>query len=287
MMQIDRQELRGSVHALCKRLEQATASDAEAERQARKCGKMAGFGFGGAFLSVFLAAFGSSFGLVVLWVLPPLGIAVGVFGLVKYLRWSKFDLDNRKLGTALRVLQMIEVDTPKDVPMTVVLDLRDYRKGGELRDKQEERISFQLVRTFKYEHQWLEIDGTLADGSSYRLTVTERITRKEKPKRKYTKVREATRAMVGLELSIKPHWGTPENAAAMLQQQQPPAALRLEKIAVRGRKLSLALSTGTTTSLKARYGTTTEGEENLVVGDTLLQAMVWVYDALGRARTAA
>lgn len=201
---------------------------------------------------------------------------------------GKYDLDDRKLETVVRSLTMIAADTPRTTIMRLMVDFRDYQKGGELTSKDQPGFFSSAPKVLKYAHEWLTLEGELADGSNYRLGVSDSVTRKEKRKRKYTKVKASTRGVIVVQLKLKPaRYGDAAALAASLQSAPPPpGSLELRGASANGRTLRVALRTQPSLTVTGR-GTQSSGESNILTGDTVLQAMLWIYDTLGRARSAA
>jgi len=182
---------------------------------------------------------------------------------------------------------MLRADTPMQSDVELELDLREYKEGGELVDQQKEGGSGG-VRNFRYQHSWLALTGALADGTRYRLAVSETVNRKEKPKRKgRVKLKERTAGSVQLQLRPKPgKYGPPESIVEALQQTPPQPPLALKSVRAAGPRLAATLVTGQHVKVTARRNSGEQGEENVVKSDALLSALLWAYDGLGRAAKA-
>ena len=87
----------------------------------------------------------------------------------------------------------------KNQPAAPCLYWESYEKGGK-RTHHEKSLAFRFMlmrlyhQVFKFEHEWLRVDATLADGSQLRLSAGEDFRRKHKPVMKKTaaKTAEAT-----------------------------------------------------------------------------------------------
>jgi hypothetical protein len=273
-MQVGAHELKGTADVLLRQLEAAERRDDVAEKQAKRYGCLmaACIVFGVISLPV-SAAF------------PPLlllaaALLVGavVFG-VKRAKEKAFDLDDHKLETALRVLRILRTDIPAQEVVTLKLDFRDYRAGGRLVTK--EGGWFSSLKVYDYEHAWFDLDLRLADGNVVSIAVRQEITRKEKSKRKYTKVRE--RVSSDVLLGVKLREGTAEDVRARLAGAPPGLAVR--RLDGQGAHLRVALTGGEALTQKGRFGASTTGTP--LGADALLGALLWVYGAVAPPAKAA
>ncbi len=219
-----------------------------------------------------------------LWLIPAALLAVAIFFFVKMSQASDFDLDDRKLETVVKLLRMLNADTPQESEVTVDIDFRSYKKGGEkLKDEKPAPWQQQLA----YEHSWLGLRGVLMDGNRYDLRVTDLAAVKKKTKRKYTKVKERIRSRLDIALRLKS--ADPAQVAAHLEQSARPASLVLRSARHRGRRLTCSLMTPEYTWFKGRGDAVRDavretGPEHRVSGDHILKALLWIYDGVGRVR---
>jgi len=275
--------LEATLPSLLQCLEVARADDSKAEARVRTYGKLMVACLLGAAASLFVGFFGLTLGLApVLWLIPGLLL---VALLLAVLRWDtrRSDLDDRRLIAALRVIRMLQADTPVGSEAELHLDFRDYQKGGQKTGQQGRW--YNAVRSKQYRHEWFRLTGALADGTRYRLAATDAVSRKEKRKRKYTKVRERYRGLIQLQLRLRPETCSDLSALATTLRGPPaPPKLHVRSTAARGRRLVATLAgTGTMTRVRGRYRPTQQGREYLVNGDMLLQTMLWAYDGIGRS----
>jgi len=287
-MKVDSYHFKSKLLPLLQQLEQAQKDDALAEAKIKKAGCTGGLLFLGGFMGFFGAAFATDWGAPGLVFAVPVGLVLAalVF-VVKAVRLGKFDLDNRKLECAVGLLRMLRADTPLMSDVELDLDLRQYKEGGKLVDEQKQG-GLGGARSYRYEHGWLAVSGALADGTRYKLGVTESIARKEKPKRKgRVKVKERTSGVVQLLLRPKAgKYGAPEAMVQTLQQTAPKPPLQLKSVRAAGPRLAATLVTGQHVKITARNNSGESGEENLLSLDVLLSALLWAYDGLGRAAKA-
>ncbi len=277
-MKVDVHHFENKPTPLLRRFEAAQVTDKEAERKLRLF-RVGCVGFAVATAASFFLAINYPW----LFALSALLLTVVVVFAIQARKYTQYDLDDRKLETVVRLLQMLRVDTPPDEDVKLAVDFRDYRKGGKQLSRQSSGV-FNSETSYKYSHGWLDLSGILADGNGFRLAVTESIYRKERKKRKYTKVKERIQGLVTVEVRLKvSRYGDPQAVMTALEQAPSPAPLVLKKIRVRGRKLAVSLVTEWAMKTKGRYGPEQHGQEHLIDGDAVLGALLWVYNALGTA----
>lgn len=259
--------------------ERVHQEDEAAERRSAR-GRNFAIGSGVAwFVSMFVAGFihpmlfvGS--GLLLLGV-----VAGGVYWYIH----QRHDLDDRKVATVLRLLRVLRADVPATQKLLVHIDHRSYRKGGTLLEKS----NAGGVRFFRYEHPWLGLRARLADGSTVALAITDRVRRKEKPKRKYTKVAEHTVSRVTVAVRLARRYGDAAVVAERLRGRALGERFELRQVVGRGRVVKATFVTPVAASFTNRSGTQTSGVEALGSGDTLLLALRWIYGGLAAVPRAA
>ena len=289
MLKKDIYRLQEKAEQLKQKFKTALQSDTLAEKMKKRWSVVLIVGGIVAFLGLFAAASMAESGMSWGWLLPAAAAVAAVVGLVNFLRYDRYDLDNRKLELASTLLGALAADTPITESLQLTLDFRDYRKGGSLtgEDKEGGWLGGR-VRIYRYEHAWLDLRGRLADGNTYRIGVVDRVTRKEKPKRKYTKVRETIRGEVQVQLGVKvSRYGDPSRAAALLEETPPPAPLFRRSVRAGARRLKVVLGSPPSVEVRGRSQGSKEGEANLVTGEAIIKTMLWVYDGLAQARQGA
>ncbi len=263
-MQVGAYTFKGTADVLVRQLEAAERRDNEAEVKAKRYGCTTAFCFVFGIVLSFVAI-----GFPLLLLLGPPLVVAGIVFAVKYSREKKHDLDDRKLEAALRVVQVLRTDIPAQEEVDLRLDFRDYRVGGRLVEKQ--GGWFSSLKVYEYEHAWLDFSARLADGNVVGVAVTDEVTRKEKSKRKYTKVRE--RVSSDIALSLKLREGSAEDVRARVSGA--PRGLAIRRLDARGARLTAVLRGGQALTQKGRTGSSTTGEP--LGADTLLGALLWVY----------
>lgn len=276
----ERYELTEPIEGLLARLRAVHAGDKAAEREASGHGWRAVL----AAIAAALATFGiGPFGWPAA-IAAAACAAAAIASLVLHRLAKRFDIDDRKVATVLQFLKIVAADTPPAAPLRVQVDFRPYEDGGTRQSAEKQGGFFSpapTVRVYKYEHNWLTIGGRLADGNAYLLRVVDRVTRKEKPKRKYTKVRESIRGSVELALRLRPRYGDPEAVLARLKRARAPEPLRVVRVRLAGRSLRAELAKPAALRVSARHGASEPAADAFVDGHSLLAALLWAYAAVG------
>lgn len=193
--------------------------------------------------------------------------------LVAWILLARFDLDDSRLDAPRRFLEVAGRDLRSDRPMKVTVDLRDHRARAFRRP-----VDGRKGRCKAFRMRWLELEGRLEDGTALCLSVERDIRRKEKPKRKYTKVNE--RLQDRIDLALRPATSDAETLRSALP---PLPGLQVRSLEVRGDRICVSLLTPVATSLTNRAGTYHNDHERLAGGETLLRALVWLYGGVRRA----
>lgn len=133
-----------------------------------------------------------------------LGALVGaIYCGAKWSRFGKFNLEDRRFLLPRKVLSYLTHDMAPDQPLVVRLDFRPYRDAAFLKGQSAAGM-FTSQRSYQYVVPWLVLRGQLLDGQRFELELTTIAKRKEKRKRKYTKVRESFHERLQLALRVKP-----------------------------------------------------------------------------------
>jgi hypothetical protein len=271
-MRVDAYTFHESADALVERLERATVEDKSAERTSKILLVLTLVGW---IAGVLLTVFGGLYPV----------LAVPVLLNILYFRTKRHDLEDRKLETALKFFRVLRADIPAGEPVDLRIDFRSHQKGGRLVSKEGGMLK---QRVTVYEHEWFAARARLADGTEVQVTVTADITRKEKPKRKYTKVRERWFESVEIAAKLKDLYGDAGAIAGALQKSPPPQGLSVRRVRGADGRVRASLETREFRSTTGRAASASvAGEENRVNGDLLLGGMVWCYRGISGARKAA
>lgn len=218
--------------------------------------------------------------------LPFLGLLLVVPVLALVAREHGHDVDDRKLDAAIELIRTLRADVPAAEPIQLLLDFREYHQAGTKRvdpAAPKAKAKAKPGQPEKYLHKWLEVRTTLADGTAVDAAITDRVSRKSKPKRKYVKVKETFVSDVSLLLRLDKRYGPAEQVIPRLGHH-PDLSWCNERVKRgRGRRLFLAVRTPAARRSNGR-GTSAafQGVPRLGSGTTILAMLSWAYYGLGR-----
>lgn len=178
--------------------------DAEAERQSKYWGRRAGVGCGTMVLGIIAAftAFNMEFipvGIGAIAVIV-IALAAAIYCGINYGKWSARDIENRRYQLLTKLVDHLSCDMARDSTLEVRLDGNSYHKPEYLHAPDGGVIS---TDSAAYRLPWLTLSGELLDGHRFSIQATQFVKRKEKRKRKYTKVKEALTERVDIEVRCK------------------------------------------------------------------------------------
>ncbi len=110
---------------------------------------------------------------VVIWPLAILAVLLLIAAVVFSVKWgraSKLDLENRRYELVAQLLELVGRDSDWSQPLHVYLDLRPADHGSKLQSTHEQ--SPWTIQTFI--DPFMSLEGTLGDGTRYKLGATER-----------------------------------------------------------------------------------------------------------------
>ncbi len=262
------------------------SQDAFIEEQVKVTGRTAGWWWAGLVASIILTfiSLNNAPSLVVV-TLPAalLCLIMGIIWSSRNAKCKKQDRENRRIELARTFFEVIGHDVPRRNQCAVSISFDDYRIHGQLVEKQKAGF-FGSIRTFKYRDSWFSARGLLYDGNRFRLTIDQTIHRKEKAKRKYTKINERIEEQITLVLKV-----SAETYPNLPQLQLTPGkfnGLHITRTDVRNGMVRVRCETPQATTVKGRSGTQAWGYDNLADGATLLKLFVFVYSKLQDCRAA-
>ena len=107
------------------------------------------------------------------------------------------------------------------------------------------------------------------------------MTRKEKSKRKYTKVNERKSAEITVTVDFDDRYGGSAKVVERLKASGSPMRMSLKSLSAEGTVVKAVVESNDLRVLTGRYGATTTGDENRVDGDTVLKLLLWIWQGLG------
>lgn len=194
------------------------------------------------------------------------------------------DLENRKIFTGMELFSVLGQDIPAKAQCSLDIDFQGYRKHGKLLNKKTEGI-FGSIRIYEYEDSWFSASGKLHDGNDFKISIDQSVKRKEKSKRKYTKVAESFTERVKLAIKIDektyPGFGNlPQYLAAGVSV----ADLVIQKADLVNSTFRLSATSPLYRRSNSRYGTGSTGDDALVTGKKLIALFIHVYRHLQQCR---
>jgi hypothetical protein len=206
----------------------------------------------------------------------PAGVLLVVFAILAF-RYHRLDIEDRKLQTVMRVLKMLRADIPRDQRVSLTVDLRPFTAGA--REKK--------GNVTRYQHRWLELTTTLADGNTITLGVIDRVKQKSK--------RRGTRTLAHSDVRIAVRFAKryrPIGPIADALRGHAPGAGRPGRFQPGARDRSpeaerhLQASYRTRPLVGSAPAGAPRGWDGLATADTLLSTVSHVYLGIARARRA-
>ncbi len=260
-------DFQDTADGLLARLAVAASEDRQAEAKAKKLGILAGFSLLLSILLVF-ANFFKAAGFVLVSV---------IVWLVFYKLTKAHDLENRKVEMAAKLLKMIRADAPAQEQISLKIDFRGYKEGGEVVDAKSEGFGSTVQ---KFRDPWLALVARLADGNVVRLDVTDDVTLKSKRKRKYTKERERFATQVDLSLRPQACYGDPTAIAGRLKLITPPRVFTLKGIRVNESRIHASFETGPMLTVRSPRAPLLPDMSKALTAEDLLGVLMWAYRGL-------
>jgi len=203
-----------------------------------------------------------------------------------YSKYSRMNLENRRYASVTAILKYLSRDMAPDATVDVRIDFNSYLDPRFISANSPAGI-FGSVSSKSFKLPWLTLAGKLLDGSRFQLSAMILGKRKEKRKRKYTKVREGFRERVALSLAVKAaKFPKLAELPARLQAQNPPTPYQPMGIRVEDNVIQLI---GTTHLHQRSFGrnqtvTKTSPTESFSKLDNFLQLFLLAYHGLDLCR---
>jgi hypothetical protein len=199
------------------------------------------------------------------------GVLAGTIGLaiVGNLLFGKNDVDDRKLALPSDLLDTLRPELKPARPVHIAIDFRAY-----------DRAAGKRQGSGAFEHpRWLQVELPLLDGTRARLEVSTRVKRKEREKRKYTKVKDKIVDEIRVELRAPRELSPP----ADVQTRFNVPGMRIKDARVSGRAARFVFECGPAITLSLRASWWWKDIESLVDSQKLLGALVFAYKATAAA----
>lgn len=267
--------------ALLMRCQQLHTADKVAEKRKSLFGLLGGLAIGATVLAVFAGAISEVAEILI-------GAAVfGALAVVLFVVRSilgRADIDDRKLHVASRLVDALRPELHKKRPVKLWMDFAGYEKSM----KDSSVSLFGGSGTKLYVKPWLRMSFVLLDGTEVALHARTTCKRKQKAKRKYTKIKDSV--VDELNLFVKPPSSvaldpsaTPRVHAAM---GGPSPIPRPKGVKVKPRMVQMSFRWGPGRRLRGRGGWSSSGLSQLLDGDKALGVVMMGYRAMRAARSA-
>lgn len=208
--------------------------------------------------------------------LPLLGgiILTVTFGILRW-QYAGGDVDDRRLDVARKVIRTLAPDMSRKGTVHANIDFSGYHKTKPVADS----VSWGSG-TMAFEQTWLRISFSLLDGTRVRIECSSKVKRKQKRKRKYTKIKDGIVDEATIELLAPKGKGfDPEKAPRMqkhLASMRPP----LVGVRVKPKAAELRFRTARATRLRGRAGWSSQNLTALLDGGDVLRLVATSYRLL-------
>lgn len=218
------------------------------------------------------------------------GVALGVGGAIagfamKAVR-GRFNVDDRRYTLVWELARYLGTDMAPDSPLDVTIDFNSYQNRRYLTDQTGGGM-FSSTSASSYCLPWLTLKGALADGSRFRLAVTQVVKRKERRKRKYTKVKEAFREKISLALLVKAkRYANLERIEGLMDGAQLPPGIQLRRVSGSGNRVTVHALTDCHRRVKGRggYAQSKDADRRTSSHHTMLGLFLACYHCLAQCR---
>jgi hypothetical protein len=264
--------------ALIDRLLKGQAEDKLAEKRTKQ------FGCTGA-----LVAFGSFFSFAFIGPWGALLLVTGIVLIVLAVKASKHDVEDRKIGTALRLVKILRADIPAAEPIELTVDFREPSKVKDLIVQKpvptgKEGITF-------YEQPWLQLKASLADGSVVELGATDQVRNRKYWKKRGGKSKLKHQQRIATTVTVDLKLGKPYREDLPYEQAlrafPPPPSLLVSKTAQQGKRVRAELESPAMVKIISGRNPPGYKPPELVGADAILGALRWVYRGIAAVQKTA
>ncbi len=199
--------------------------------------------------------------------LVAVGLVTAIWSLSRYMYFSKTDVENRRYELADDLLRYLGADIKSETEVELFLNFNSYHKSAYRTEK--------IGNNSTYILPWLAMRGKFADGNRFEFSTELKVKRKEKPKRKYTKVKEDKTQDMTLELALR----NPPTDEALLNHLVtiPPPPLQRYRAQVNQGKLILRAASGVRRTLTGRGGAVEHCGAHMAEREEFLRLFLTAY----------
>ena len=176
--------------------------------------------------------------------LIPIGVSIYLF--IRRKRYDKVDVDDRRLEIFTGTLRTLAPELKAKKPITVSLDFTAHTR----------HVRNAAKHASEYEQEWLSLKLPLQDGCYAQVTVTVQVKERQKPKRKYTKIKRKQLERVVVRLTPASGQSFSPNPRAHQVAGRSVNGLTLRQAVVEPHQASFTWSSWTSVTVRARGGWT-------------------------------
>jgi hypothetical protein len=256
--------------------------DKRAEVEKIKWGKYAAVSFLLAFVSMFALPPLLAFIPIAPVLLPPIAVITGIVFLVRRGRAAANDIDDRKLDVVRHVMMALGPEMRKKRKVLSHIDFRGYPNSPPQEDNTK---WYNSTGQKTYERKWLRLSFVLLDGTQIQVQAVTKCKRKQKAKRKYTKIKD--KVVDELLVTLKPAKQRTLDIAAQrraAQRLSDRGGLSLVTMQVKKKQARFHFRTAAAIRFRGRGGWNANGLTGLLDGPRVLGAIVSSYRTVVSSR---
>jgi len=173
-----------------------------------------------------------------------IGVAVGIYLLVRRSKLNKFDVEDRRLEVFTGTLRTLAPELKAKKPIAVDLDFTGYTRHARNAVK----------HAMEYQQRWLSMKLPLEDGSHAQVTITLHVKERSKPKRKYTKLKVKQVEQIAVRLTPPSGKSFSPNARASQATGRAFAGLTLKSVVAKPEQAYFVWSSWVSLNVRGRGG---------------------------------
>jgi len=210
------------------------------------------------------------------------GLGPAIYCGIHWRRWARRNIEDRRYLILQEIVRHLSCDMARDTPLKVTLNGNDYHKKEYLAVGDDKTVMVSGASAYRL--PWLSLSGQFVDGHRFTVAATQIVKRKERRKRKYTKVKESLQERVDLEVRCKPQkYARWNDLPVVLKNQKLTLPLEDWDLQVTGERVTLSGSMPRAVKVTGR-GSTGSHEEGLLQSGAILGLFALLYRALGEVR---
>jgi hypothetical protein len=211
-----------------------------------------------------------------------LGIAAAIFAGIMKARYGRLNLNNRRYTLASELVRHLSRDMAPDSLLDLTVDFNSYHQKQYCTSQWSWNAS-----SFAFALPWLTLKGAFLDGNRFRLAATLVAKRKDRRKRKYTKVKKSFREKISLSIVVKAkRYPNLQRFDQLIQQVRLPQGVHLQHATTLGNRITVQVMTDC--KRRVTRGADIKGDEacqRLIDHHTILGLFLAIYHCLAQCRS--